>query len=78
MALNRAVAVAEVEGPAGALALVDGLELDGYHLFHAIRADLLRRRPTPRPPWPTMPPSPAENTAERAFLQGRRRALAGT
>src|ERR687895_89529 len=43
VALNRAVAVAEVEGPAAALALVDGLELDGYHLFHAVRADLLRR-----------------------------------
>ena len=43
MALNRAVAVAEVDGPGAALALVDGLDLDGYHLFHAIRADLLRR-----------------------------------
>ena len=46
VALNRAVAVAEVEGPAAALTLVDGLsgpELDRYHLFHAIRADLLRR-----------------------------------
>ena len=43
VALNRAVAVAEVEGPDAALALVDGLDLDGYHLFHAIRADLLRR-----------------------------------
>lgn len=49
MALNRAVAVAEVEGPAAGLALVDslyaldGVDLDGYHLFHAIRADLLRR-----------------------------------
>jgi RNA polymerase sigma-70 factor, ECF subfamily len=43
VALNRAVAVAEVEGPAAALALVDGLDLPGYHLFHAIRADLLRR-----------------------------------
>jgi RNA polymerase sigma-70 factor (ECF subfamily) len=46
VALNRAVAVAEVDGPAAALALVDGLsgpELDRYHLFHAIRADLLRR-----------------------------------
>ena len=59
VALNRAVAVAEVDGPAAALALVDELDLDGYHLFHAIRADLLRRlgrteeadRPTPpRPP----------------------------
>ena len=43
VALNRAVAVAEVEGPEAALTLVDGLDLAGYHLFHAIRADLLRR-----------------------------------
>jgi RNA polymerase sigma-70 factor (ECF subfamily) len=43
VALNRAVAVAEVADPAAALALVDGLGLDGYYLFHAIRADLLRR-----------------------------------
>lgn len=43
VALNRAVAVAEVEGPEAALALVDELGLDGYHVLHAIRADLLRR-----------------------------------
>jgi RNA polymerase sigma-70 factor (ECF subfamily) len=43
VALNRTVAVAEVDGPAAALALVDDLDLDGYYLFHAIRADLLRR-----------------------------------
>ena len=43
VALNRAVAVAEVEGPALALRLVEELELGGYHLFHAVRADLLRR-----------------------------------
>jgi RNA polymerase sigma-70 factor (ECF subfamily) len=46
VALNRAVAVAEVDGPAAALALVDGLapaSLGGYYLYHAIRADLLRR-----------------------------------
>ncbi len=42
--LNRAVAVAETEGPEVALALVDSLAgLDRYHLFHATRADLLRR-----------------------------------
>ena len=41
--LNRAVAVAEVEGPAAALAIVDALDLDAQHRFHAIRADLLRR-----------------------------------
>jgi RNA polymerase sigma-70 factor, ECF subfamily len=45
VALNRAVAVSEVNGPAAALVLVDDLaaNLDGYYLFHAIRADLLRR-----------------------------------
>ena len=43
VALNRAVAVAEVEGPQAALALVDGLSLRDYFLFHAIRADLVRR-----------------------------------
>ncbi|MGB2567107.1 RNA polymerase sigma factor [Micromonospora citrea] len=43
VALNRAVAVAEVHGPAVALALVDALPLTHYHVFHAVRADLLRR-----------------------------------
>jgi RNA polymerase sigma-70 factor (ECF subfamily) len=47
VALNRAVAVAMVEGPRAALALIDSLiasgDLDGYHLLHAARADLLRR-----------------------------------
>jgi RNA polymerase sigma-70 factor (ECF subfamily) len=43
VALNRAVVVAEVQGPAAALAIVDGLGLTRYYLFHAIRADLLRR-----------------------------------
>jgi RNA polymerase sigma-70 factor (ECF subfamily) len=43
VALNRAVAVAEVDGPAAALAIVERLDLGGYYLFHAIRADLLSR-----------------------------------
>ena len=43
VALNRAVAVAEVHGQAAGLALVDQLDLDTYHLFHATRADLLWR-----------------------------------
>jgi len=45
IALNRAVAVAELDGPEVALAAVDRLEdtLAGYHAFHATRADLLRR-----------------------------------
>lgn len=43
VALNRAVAVAEVDGPAAGLRLVDEIRLEDFHLFHAIRADLLRR-----------------------------------
>ena len=43
VALNRAIAIGEVKGPAAALALVDALDLDNYHPFHATRADLLRR-----------------------------------
>jgi RNA polymerase sigma-70 factor, ECF subfamily len=43
VALNRAVAMGEVQGAAAALALVDELDLDNYHPFHATRADLLRR-----------------------------------
>ena len=43
VALNRAIAIGEVEGPAAALALVDGLGLDNYYAFHATRADLLQR-----------------------------------
>ena len=43
VALNRAIAIGEVQGPAAALALVDALDLDNYHPFHATRADLLRR-----------------------------------
>ena len=41
--LHRAVAVAEVDGPAAALAEVDALDLDGYYLLHAVRGDLLQR-----------------------------------
>jgi len=47
VSLNRAVAVAMTDGPGPALALIDALsatgDLDGYHLLHAARADLLRR-----------------------------------
>ncbi|MEV6193713.1 sigma-70 family RNA polymerase sigma factor [Streptomyces sp. NPDC051920] len=43
VALNRAVAVAETQGPERALALVEELDLEGYHAFHAVRAELLRR-----------------------------------
>jgi len=43
VALNRAIAVAELDGPATALALLEELDLDNYHLYHAARADLLQR-----------------------------------
>ena len=78
VALNRAVAVAEVEGPAAALALVDELDLDGYHLFQAIRADLLRRlgRGAEAALAYDAAIAVAGNAAERAFLEERRRGLA--
>jgi RNA polymerase sigma-70 factor (ECF subfamily) len=41
--LNRAVAVAELDGPEAGLAMLDGLDLDQYRYFHSARADLLRR-----------------------------------
>jgi RNA polymerase sigma-70 factor (ECF subfamily) len=43
VALNRAVAVAEADGPEAGLSAIEGLELDGYHYLHATRAELLRR-----------------------------------
>jgi RNA polymerase sigma-70 factor, ECF subfamily len=77
VALNRAVAVAEVNGPEAALALVDGLELDGYHLFHAIRADLVRRlgRDAEAARAYQAAIARAGNGPERAFLERRRRSL---
>ena len=41
--LNRAVAVAEADGPAAALAIVEELDLPGYQYWHSTRAELLRR-----------------------------------
>jgi RNA polymerase sigma-70 factor, ECF subfamily len=80
VALNRAVAVAEVEGPAAALTLVDGLDLDGYHLFHAVRADLLRRLGRDAEAVLAYEAASARtaNAAERAFLEQRRQALTRT
>jgi RNA polymerase sigma-70 factor (ECF subfamily) len=77
VALNRAVAVAEVEGPDAALALVNGLDLGQYHLFHAIRADLLRRlgRNLEAAAAYDAAIARSENAAERNFLQRRRDAL---
>jgi RNA polymerase sigma-70 factor (ECF subfamily) len=77
VALNRAVAVAEIDGPAAALALLDDLALDGYHPFHAVRADLLRRlgRADEAALAYEAAIARTENAAEREFLQRRRRAL---
>ena len=77
VALNRAVAVAEVEGPDAALTLVDGLDLGGYHLFHAIRADLLRRlgRNTEAALAYEAAIARSDNATERAFLERSRQAL---
>ena len=70
VALNRAVAVAEVDGPAAALVLVDELDLDRYYLFHAIRASLLRRLGRPAEAAAAYDTAIARtgNAAERAFL----------
>jgi len=77
VALNRAVAVAEVDGPAAALAVVDRLDLNDYRLFHAIRADLLRR--VGRRAEASLAYGAAialtGNEAERNFLESRRRSL---
>ncbi|MGW5218548.1 RNA polymerase sigma factor [Nocardia sp. NPDC004085] len=77
VALNRAVAVAEVHGPATALALVDALPLAGYHLFHAIRADLLARLGRTEEAVAAYDAAIArtENAAERDFLTRRRAGL---
>ncbi|AXJ08504.1 RNA polymerase sigma factor [Arthrobacter sp. PM3] len=77
VALNRAVALAEVHGPDAALAATDGLALENYYLFHAVRADFLGRR--------GRVPEAAEayrralelagSDAERRFLAGKLRNL---
>ncbi len=79
VALNRAVAVAEVQGPAAALPLLDELQLDGYHLYHAIRADLLARTGDERGAAAEYDAaiSLTENEAERASLRRRRRSASG-
>jgi RNA polymerase sigma-70 factor, ECF subfamily len=78
VALNRAVALAEVEGPSAGLRVVDGLTgLDGYHPFHATRADLLRRlgRSAEAEQAYDRAIALSGNPAERAFLRGRRDGL---
>jgi RNA polymerase sigma-70 factor (ECF subfamily) len=75
--LNRAVAVAEVHGPAAALAELAEVELPGYHLLPATRADLLARlgRDTDAAAAYDQAIALAGNETERAFLQSRRAGL---
>jgi RNA polymerase sigma-70 factor (ECF subfamily) len=77
VALNRAVAVAEVEGPEVALRLIDDLDLERYYLFHAIRADLLRRldRNVEAAAAYEAAIALCQNAAEREFLQRRHQAM---
>ena len=71
--VNRAVAIAEVEGPDAALTLLNGLDIENYYLFHAVRADMLRRLGRDREAAAAYEAAVArtENTAERAFLRAR-------
>jgi RNA polymerase sigma-70 factor (ECF subfamily) len=70
VALNRAVAVAELDGPEAALAIVDGLPLSSYHAWHATRAELLRRlgRRTEAVEAYDAGIATTDNTAERTYL----------
>jgi RNA polymerase sigma-70 factor (ECF subfamily) len=77
VALNRAVAVAEVHGAALALAAIEDLALDDYHLYHATRADLLvrlGRRADARSAYDRAYDL-TTNAAEKHLLDGKRRSL---
>jgi RNA polymerase sigma-70 factor, ECF subfamily len=78
VALNRAVAVAEIDGPDVGLALVDDVALTGYHAWHAARADLLRRlgRGADARAEYDAAIDATENSAERAYLTRRRDQMA--
>jgi RNA polymerase sigma-70 factor, ECF subfamily len=74
VALNRAVVVAELDGPQAGLDLVDALDLDGYRVFHAVRADLLRQlgRGAEAEHDYDAAIASSPDAAERDFLRGRR------
>ena len=78
VALNRAVAVAELDGPAAALALIEALELNEYYLFHAIKADVLRRlgRDAEAAQAYAAAIERTDNRSEREFLQRSQASLA--
>src|SRR3954466_512758 len=74
VALNRAVAVAELDGPEVGLALIDRLPLTGYHAWHVARADMLRRlgRTAEAKESYDAAIDATQNTAERAYLSRKR------
>jgi len=77
IALNRAIAVAELEGPETGLAIVDTLDLDSYHLYHATRADLLvrlNRRGEAAEAY-QLAENLTDNTAEVEYLRRRRASI---
>ena len=78
--LNRAAAIAEAGDPDRALAMVDGLDLDGYHYLHATRAELLRRlgRTGDARAAYARALELVHSDAERRFLEGRLADLAGS
>jgi RNA polymerase sigma-70 factor (ECF subfamily) len=80
VALNRAVAVAELSGPAAGLAALDGVELSRGHLLPAVRADLLRRLGRTAEAVAAYDDAldRVQNAAERAFLERRRAELGGS
>jgi RNA polymerase sigma-70 factor (ECF subfamily) len=80
VALNRAVVVAEVEGPERGLELIDALDLDAYHLLHAARADLLRRlgRDAEAADAYRAALARTDSPVEREFLERRLAELSGT
>ena len=79
VALNRAVALAELDGPEVALAVVEELPLEGYHPWHATRAELLRRlgRSGDARAQYDAALAACDNTAERAYLSRRRGQMSG-
>ncbi|MGI5417305.1 RNA polymerase sigma factor [Actinomadura luteofluorescens] len=79
VALNRAVAVGEVQGAGAALELVERLQLGRYYLFHAVRADLLRRlgRDAEAAEAYGEAMRRTEDEAELAFLRRRRASVSG-